>query len=541
MDKNLEAVATQLYCRLGTSRALSCLILLRHREWDQLATMACDPLVYHDTVSGAYSYYLDACASSFLRKSPLLSTSWDRASVAKASFRESEKLCCETNYRLQLYQLLPRGEIPVADRLIGILQQAKNIAGRILGPVPNSLEFGFGPGTSFELKGRTFATLGDKLDVTPHVTPGALAIFEHTYRGSIMDRWRSELGLPHLQLCCGNRFTTVPKDGKTDRGICIEPLGNLAIQLGIGRYLKGRLGKVGLHVNTSGVDDNPLNYTVARPDGQTIHRHRALVGSVDDSLATIDLSSASDTISREVVRLVIPDEWFSLLDATRSPKTLVDKTWVRLEKFSSMGNGFTFELETLLFACIIASACGLKIGHDLHVYGDDIIIPARDYREASAVLEACGFLINHRKSFATGPFRESCGGDYFLGFSVRPYFSKGDLSSPLEWIAMHNAIKRIVPTRNSIVLERVVRAIPTVLRCYGPPRLGDLVLHSSSYHSFSKDGIRWVYGCVSKPRKIPLERYGDFHLPLAILGCESGGISLRGEVSGYRRIRISVS
>jgi len=541
MDMNLEAVATQLYCRINTSRALSCLILLRHREWDQLASMACDPLTYLDTVSGAHKYFLDACASSFLRKSPHLDTTWDRSAVARQTFQVCEEQCCETNYRLQLYQHLPRGESPVAERLLDILSRAKKLAGRILGPLPDSLEFGFGPGTCFELKGSTFSTLGDKISVTPHVTPNALTIFEHIYRGTVMDRHRTELGLPHLRLCRGNRFTTVPKDGKTDRGICIEPLGNLAIQLGIGRYLKGRLGKVGLHVDRSGVGNNPLNWAVARPDGQTIHRLRALRASVDGSLATIDLSNASDTISREVVRLVIPDEWFSLLDACRSTHTLVDKTWVRLEKFSSMGNGFTFELETLLFACVLAVACELKVGDDLLVYGDDIIVPCAKYREASAVLSACGFSLNQRKSFSTGFFRESCGGDYYCGQNVRPLFSKGPMRTPLEWIALHNALRRLFPTRNRILLNACVRPIPVLLRCRGPSWVGDMVLHSSRFTTFHKDGIDWIKGLTPIPKKVPLDRYGGFHLTLAVLGCEASGISLRSEPSGYRRVRVSVS
>ncbi|DAD52332.1 RNA-directed RNA polymerase [ssRNA phage SRR6960803_13] len=541
MDKDLEAVATQLYCRLDTARALSCLILLRHREWDQLATLACDPLTYLDTVNGVYLYWRDNMATSFLRKSPLLRTSWDKKLVALSSFRKSEEQCCETNYRLQLLQHLPRGESPVGDRLLGILQGARKTAARILGPVPDSVEFGFGPGTCFELKGSTFTTLGDKIVVTPHVTRSALSIFEHVYNGTIMDRCRAELGLPHFALCEGNRFTTVPKDGKTDRGICVEPLGNLAVQLGIGRYLKRRLGRVGLHVDRSGVSSNPLDFSVANPDGQTVHRHKAFIGSLDGSLATIDLSSASDTISREIVRLVLPDEWFSLLDATRSPKTLVDKTWVRLEKFSSMGNGFTFELETLLFACIIANCCNLKVGDGLLVYGDDIIIPAHAYRDASAVLEACGFSVNRSKSFHTGLFRESCGGDYYAGFDVRPYFSKGDMSSPLEWIALHNRLRALIPFRNEHILRHCVRPIPSQLRCRGPSRLGDCVLHSSKYPSYTRDHIRWVKGVAAKPRKVPLDRYGEFHLPLAILGCESRGISLRNEISGYRIVRLSAS
>lgn len=542
MDVNLQAVATQLFCRLSTSRALTCLILMRHREWDQLAQLQVDPLHYLDTVSGAKRFFDDNQATAFLRKSPLLDTSWDRSEVALATFDKCEQQCCETNYVLQLFQHLPRGESPVADRLLDILSRARKIAGRILGPLPDSLEFGIGPGTCFELKGSTFSTLADKVGVTPTTTPDARLVFEHIYRGCLIDRVRQELGLPFLGTSRGNRFTTVPKDAKTDRGICIEPFGNLACQLGVGRYLKGRLSKVGLHVNTSGVSSDPLDWRIARPDGQVIHRELACEGSTHNSWATIDLSNASDTISRELVRLVLPDEWHSLLDALRSPHTLVGKRWVRLEKFSSMGNGFTFELETLLFAAILAAACNIQTGRDLFVYGDDIVLPREHFAEASAVLRACGFTPNPLKSFAAGPFRESCGGDYFSGFKVRPYFSKGSVETPLEWISMHNRLRELIPFRNQLILERCIRPIPSSFRVRGPSRLGDHVLASDSYPiDVSQPSIRRVKGLVATPSKVPLDRYGGFHLLLAVMGCESGGIPLRYGVSGFRKVWMSVS
>lgn len=543
MDSTLEAVATQLYTRLDTARALSCLIQLRHRAWDLLASQQVDPLTYLDTVSGAKRYFDDCQAVSFLRKSPLLDTSWDRAEVAHATFEVCEKQCCETNYRLALIQYLPVGENRMGDRLLDILSRARKIAGRILGPIPDSLEFGIGPGTCFELKGSAFTTLADKVAVTPTTTPAARSIFELIYNDTYWCRRRVELGLPHLGITPGNRFTTVPKDAKTDRGICIEPLGNLACQLGVGRYLKRRLGLVGLHVDTSGVTDNPLDYTVARKDGQTIHRQLARKGSVDGSFATIDLTNASDTIARELVRLVIPDDWFTLLDALRSPKTLIKGRWHRLEKFSSMGNGFTFELETLLFASIISAACNVRIGSDLLVYGDDILLPNHLFTEASSVLKACGFTPNQKKSFATGSFRESCGGDYHTGLDVRPYFAKGSFTSPLEWISLHNAMRRLFPTRNKVLLERCKRAIPLALRVYGPNRIGDTVLHANegSYPVILRDGCRWVRALSAKPRRLPLDRWGGFTLLLALLGTSSAGISIRGEISGWKLVRMSIS
>jgi hypothetical protein len=88
-----------------------------------------------------------------------------------------------------------------------------------------------------------------------------------------------------------------------------------------------------------------------------------------------------------------------------------------------MGNGYTFELETLIFVLLSICACD-EVGvssKDVSVYGDDIIIPVEAYDVLKEVLETCGFTINEDKSYHEGPFRESCGEDYFRGINVRPF------------------------------------------------------------------------------------------------------------------------
>jgi len=55
------------------------------------------------------------------------------------------------------------------------------------------------------------------------------------------------------------------------------------------------------------------------------------------------------------------------------------------------------------------------------VYGDDIAV-----RQSSALLlietlKFCGFRTNVDKTFIHGPFRESCGADFFHGKNVRPF------------------------------------------------------------------------------------------------------------------------
>lgn len=549
MPRTLERVAVTLFRTLNTPVALSCFLLMKHREWDQLVAKTVDPLLYLDVPSGIDRFRKDTQAVDLLRKCDAIPASFDRKERALENFALAEKQCAETNYLLDMIDVR-RGDCHLSDALHGILRKARKIIARVIGPVPAVLDGRFGPGTSFELKGSTYNTLADKVWVKPHVTGPACAIFEHTFNGTHWERTRTRLGLDHLGIVRGNRFTTVPKDAKTDRGICIEPLGNLYCQLGVGAYLKARLAAVGLYVDRSGTPACPIQQlrTPPRPNGQTIHRQLAARASVDGSWATIDLSNASDTVAKNLVRELFSPIWFDLLSSLRSSHTLLGNQWVRLEKFSSMGNGFTFELETLIFAGLISAVTGCELGVDLLVYGDDIIVPAHASADAVAVLKAFGFTPNARKTFTTGLFRESCGGDYFGGMDVRSVYVTSEPASPIEWMSLHNRLRRKWPWAKHC-LRAVVDNIPTQLRHFGPPWLGDTVLHTchpGRYRVRNDHGIAWVTGLAAKPNRVPLERWGEeFVVTLALLGVSSSGLTPRrnGEASydSWRRVSISVS
>jgi len=546
LDPAIRKVASALYCSLGTPRALSCLILLRAGEWGQLATMATDPTNYLEGPWGAEAYRRDAQASDFLRKSPLLPSGFNRREAAVAAFWESEKRCHETNLFLDLLRYPsngPTGEFE--GRLRQILTKAQKIAKRILGPLPSSLDCRFGPGTSFELKGQTYSTFADKLWITPHVTESCRSLFEWDFYSTHWGKTRTRLGLPLPRTVRGNRFTTVPKDSTKDRGICVEPLGNLWIQLGIGSYWKRRLSAVGLHVDKSrrgGLFNGRWRAQPSREEGQQFHQRVAREGSLLGNWATIDLSNASDTVAYELVRWVIPPDWFELLCAARSPFTLLDNRWVHLSKFSSMGNGFTFELESLVFACIISAATGAIVGDSVFVYGDDILIPTDKARDAMAILTAVGFQPNPKKSFLSGPFRESCGGDFFSGIPVRSYFADGRFESPLEWISMHNRLLELWPQAR-LAHRRCIDNIPSRLRVFGPRRLGDTVLTGRPLRFWVRDGIRWVATINPIPDRIPLDRWGsEFTTTLALLGADPAGLTPpRRPPIGYRISEASIS
>jgi hypothetical protein len=165
------------------------------------------------------------------------------------------------------------------------------------------------------------------------------------------------------------------------------------------------------------------------------NRRLAQLGSKEGKFGTIDLSSASDSMSIGLVREFFPKHVFDMLEMTRCPCTVLpDGTNVELHMISSMGNAFTFPLQTIFFTSLVYGAYrALSLhfdrpyGHSLGsfaVFGDDIICRTEAYGLVTRLLSICGFSVNVDKSFNQGLFRESCGHDYFDGRNVRGVYIK---------------------------------------------------------------------------------------------------------------------
>jgi hypothetical protein len=199
-----------------------------------------------------------------------------------------------------------------------------------------------------------------------------------------------------------NKVVTVSKNYQTYRTIAAEPDGLLPFQLAFDAHAKQGLQRI------FGIDLSD----------QSKNQRLAHEGSVTGNLATVDLTMASDTLALNTVLFLFPEEWVSLLMRLRSPAYKGVFGHGIYAKFSSMGNGCTFTLETLVFASICKALCSERFS----VYGDDIIIESHLYGDLLQVLKFFGFVPNTAKSFSTGLFRESCGGMYFGGTSVLPFY-----------------------------------------------------------------------------------------------------------------------
>lgn len=547
IPRNLLRVVKSALTTLNTPFSLGVHLLLECEEWDSLAELSLSPLRYLDCPSGVERYRRDAQAAALVRKVPW-PTSFSRRKKAIETFEQCERRCAETNHVLDWVNSGLRPEDKVLNAMRDVLSKAKKFARHVLGPLPDHLIGRTGPGTVFELKGRPQSTLADKVCITPSVTREAEPIFRFCYDGSLWDRERLRVGLPFVAYSRGNRFTTVPKDGKTDRGICVEPGGNIWCQLAVGDVMKERLKRVGLDVARKREPSDPielLRRRIAGPregTGQDTHRKLAEMASRDGGLSTIDLSNASDTVSSSLVESILPDDWGQLLRSLRSPATLLGKRWVVLEKFSSMGNGFTFELETLIFAALISAVTDLEPGRDYWVYGDDIIVPSGAFKDVCACLRAFGFEPNPRKSFSTGLFRESCGGDFFAGQDVRPFFITKIPSNPVDWMELYNGLYR-VGLGGRFLRSVCCDEVPFKLRVFGPPNTGTFhTTDKSLWSTVTRRSITWLSTVVPIPLRIPLDRWDSWcHYTLALLSVSSEGVSPPRSIAGYRLSKISIS
>jgi hypothetical protein len=304
-----------------------------------------------------------------------------------------------------------------------------------------------------------------------------------------------------VHVSCG-KLVFVPKNAKTMRPIVVEPNLNGLAQKGIGTFIKDRL----LRIASLNLRD------------QTRNREAAYRGSVDGSLATIDLASASDTLSLGCVAELLPTEWFDFLGRYRTGEVQTDSgDIIVLEKFSSMGNGYTFELESLIFWALSYGCCrALDLDlSEVSVFGDDIIVPTAAYDLLKECLEWYGFEVNTEKSYHEGPFRESCGADWFRGCDVRPFYLRKLISDQVlysfhNW-AMRNGERELAAIIHDWTWEP--------LRLYGPDGYGDGHLLGGFCLRTSRTLRRRGYGggffdtYSSRPKRLKKRRAGDWLYP----------------------------
>lgn len=263
-------------------------------------------------------------------------------------------------------------------------------------------------------------------DPRESTNPSAIEGFKREARKNLMV-------VPH------DRLLFVFKNATALRTITVQSTLAGMIQLGVDAEMKDLLKKVGLDLT-----DQSINVRLAH------------IGSRDwnssNPWCTVDFSSASNLIAKRLIAFLFPRAWSRLLWTIRSssyttPPEMGGSSHT-YQMYAGMGNGTTFPVESLIFAAM-AYAVGdytepsLVNRHDRHfnVYGDDVVIRRASYRSFIALAEYFGFRVNENKSFSEGPFRESCGADFWDGINIRPTYVRGDQKlNEIELVGVHNTL-----------------------------------------------------------------------------------------------------
>lgn len=440
---------------VDTPVSLGLWLRYKHRCFNDLVRATVDPRHYLE--EDVDKFQREYGLVSFFSKYKGFELNIDLEAVALESFAASELNCLATNRRLRK----DRSQ-PITGWRGAAIHAAQRKIASVLGPFSLFAVqsfFGWGPGATFDLP-RSRALPDSKLVAYPFTVGSRATTLASSVITSDLHWSEALLGqVPDgpwslapwsFEITDRCRVTTVPKSAKTNRTIAIEPTLNLFLQKGFGGYIRSRLKRYGVDL-----DNQAVNQTLARE-------------AIRLGLATLDLSAASDSVSKELVYELLPYDWAEALDSIRSREALLpDGTVVQLEKFSSMGNGFTFELESLIFWAVVSAVRDeFDPGSIVSIYGDDILCSRSAAPHVIDMLDYLGFKTNPSKSFIDGLFYESCGKHWFLGHDVTPLYQKEPVEDAREWIRFHNRVTRWLQRCLSplpaveALLQRIGRDIP---------------------------------------------------------------------------------
>lgn len=501
-----------------------------------LVLASSDKCYLKEAQSGVVRPIVEFCSdhqmASLLRKYPFKGSEEATRFEAVKAFSETEKRNSSTNRRW-------RDEEPS-----GFFQTLSDRLEELLGPCPTLDEVidkgAWGPGTTVDFP------YGSDLTCVELKTASPISCFERNLpliprvlrRVPLWDRQLAAMFSPQegVNIVGASKMATVPKDSTKDRVIFVEPLLEGFLQHGVAVHLRAALQR----------ESRDLSFA------WTTNQKLALAGSATGLWCTVDLKAASDSICicplKSLMSGFNSTRWFSLMDTLRSkvgtvlcpspsdtnPTALTEELH-RFELFSSMGNGYTFELESILFYALLTSIVPgiwvrdkgklvLRWPH-ISVFGDDLVFPVAYAPQVVSSLEWLGFQINTDKSFFGGPFRESCGKDYYNGQDVRPLFLTRRYTNASSIIDLANRVlymgsavspigditSRLTDDRWAPVHRHILRKIPGVIRDLQSTPEGvphGLYLGEWGPRSEQRRGSLTYYKLFSPiPETLNLERY----------------------------------
>lgn len=269
------------------------------------------------------------------------------------------------------------------------------------------------PDLLYEMRALISSVLGDTPELSQlmgHHGPGA--VYDHAkdegkwkfdtttwallpYGGSDLFHFsnRHWLTTPHelsLQRYWHSRACAVPKDFRGPRYIAIEQKELQFLQQALKEWLYH-------HV--------PFRtHHQVQFERQDVHR----AWLFQPEAASLDLSDASDYVSRRLVWTLFPEPWRKLLFSLRSTFVVLPSGHVApIRSFALMGSALCFPVEALVHWACAKLSCSRFVS----VYGDDIIVERRAVPQVLENLETCGLRPNYNKTCYRTRFRESCGLD----------------------------------------------------------------------------------------------------------------------------------
>lgn len=302
------------------------------------------------------------------------------------------------------------------------------------------------------------------------------------------------------------RMTIVPKDFRKHRIICIEQKEMMFYQQGLRAVIEHIVHSNPLSRRCINYEDQSLNYRLSK----------------DMKYSTIDLSDASDLLSRRLCKALLPKEVYKLLVNGRSASILLlSGDSIAYESMYTMGNALCFTIESIIFSSLVCAAISAYSGKSLEksswnyrVFGDDIIVKSEYYEVVLETLRSAGLLPNINKCCHHSLVRESCGSWFINGVDVRiarPVTMQ--IVSDTEWIAWLqmciNLTNLGLLTTATSVLSSMSSYYPVPYGFYGLP--GD---RNITRQSRDRTGQRvWRFSTAKTPKDPNFQRE-EFLMPV---------------------------
>jgi len=355
----------------------------------------------------------------------VFSTTTKPSEQAAISVRSIRQLC------YFFYKMQPSGQIPLSEERAAIkkyvelenslqtmfewdplLGTCNLLAKELFGSFDwDDLKAGHGPGSVADMP---YARKFDSVKNHALSTPQYLMF-------SNMDHMVAEIGnigaRTHTEFfrtgSC-SEFLCVPKDSRGPRTICREPAAQQVAQQGIRRFMEKQMQSHPLTKGKINFADQSVNGDLARSSSRT------------QKFATLDLSDASDRLTLALFSKIFSGTKIgqAILDTRSDRVRFPDGHEMALRKLSPMGSAVCFTTLSFTIWSLLYAGFSLigrdDLCQDVHVYGDDIIVPADAYGASIKILETYGLKVNASKSFCSSWFRESCGVDAYDGLDVTP-------------------------------------------------------------------------------------------------------------------------